>query len=79
MQALSLGRDPAQAKVIAYTAECIRARQANSEFTAITEVATLAENARHQFITRLFDEQKIAVVPLPQVEMFAERLRTRLQ
>lgn len=79
VQALSLGRDPAQAKVIAYTAECIRARQANSEFTAITEVAPLAENARHQFIARLFDEQKITVVPLPQVEMFAERLRMRLQ
>ena len=79
VQALSLGRDPAQAKVIAYTAECIRARQANSEFTAITEVAPLAENPRHQFIARLFDEQKITVVPLPQVEMFAERLRMRLQ
>jgi hypothetical protein len=79
VQALSLGRDPAQAKVIAYTAECIRAQQANAEFTAITEVAPLAENVRHQFIARLFDEQKITVVPLPQVEMFAERLRMRLQ
>jgi len=28
---------------------------------------------------RLFDEQKITIVPLPQVEMFAERLRPRLQ
>ena len=79
VQALSLGRDPVQAKVIAYTAECIRARQANSEFTAITEIAPLNENPRHQFIARLFDEQKITVVPLPQVEMFAERLRMRLQ
>lgn len=78
-QALSLGRDPAQAKVLAYTAECIRAKQAHSEFTAITETGPLAENARHQFIVRLFDEQKIAIVPLPQVEAFAERLRLRLQ
>lgn len=79
LQALSLGRDPAQAKVLAYTAECIRARQKNSEFTAITEVAPERENERHQFIVRLFDEQKITIVPLPQVEMFAERLRPRLQ
>ena len=85
LQALSLGRDPAQAKVLAYTAGCIRARQArlgeqaNSEFTAVTDVAPERENARHQFIVRLFDEQKIAIVPLPQVEMFAERLRPRLR
>lgn len=79
VQALSLARDPAQAKVLAYTAECIRARQPNSEFTAITEVAPLPQNPRHQFIVRLFDEQEISVVPLPQVEAFAERLRLRLQ
>lgn len=79
VQALSLGRDPAQAKVLAYTAERIRARQSSSEFTAITEVAPVAENPRHEFVVRLFDEQRIAVVPLPQVEMFAERLRLRLQ
>ncbi|MGH9727381.1 MAG: DUF3037 domain-containing protein [Candidatus Acidiferrales bacterium] len=78
LQALSLARDPAQAKVLAYTAGCIRAQQSNAEFTAITEVAPLRENERHQFIVRLFDEQKITIVPLPQVEMFAERLRQRL-
>jgi hypothetical protein len=32
VQALSLSRDPAQAKVLAYTAECVRVRYANSEF-----------------------------------------------
>lgn len=79
LQALSLAREPAQAKVLAYTAECIRARHANSEFTAITETAPLPQNPRHQFIARLFEEQKIAVVPLAQVEGFAERLRLRLQ
>lgn len=78
VQALSLSRDPAQAKVLAYTAECIRARQSHSEFAAITEVAPLQENPRHQFVARLFDEQKISLVPLPQVESFAERLRLRL-
>jgi hypothetical protein len=79
VQALSLGRDPAQAKVLAYTAACIRAKQASSEFTAITEIAPLGENSRHQFMVRLFQEQGIGIVPLPQVERFAERLRMRLQ
>jgi hypothetical protein len=79
VQAFSLARDPAQAKVLAYTAECVRSRHENSEFAAITEVAPVRDNPRHQFIVRLFDERKINVVPLPQVEMFAERLRMRLQ
>lgn len=79
VQAFSLTRDPAQAKALAYTAECIRARHAKSEFTAITEAAPLEDNPRHQFILRLFDEQKISIVPLPQAEAFAERLRMRLQ
>lgn len=79
VQAFSLTRDPAQAKALAYTAECIRARHASSEFTAITEAAALPENPRHQFIVRLFDEQKISMVPLAHAEAFAERLRMRLQ
>lgn len=79
LHALSLGRDPVQAKALAFTAGCIRARQANSEFTAVTEIAPERENERHQFVVRLFGEQKIAIVPLPQIEMFAEGLRTRLR
>jgi hypothetical protein len=79
LHAVALGRDPAQAKVLAYTAECIRARAANSEFAAITEVEPVRENPRHQFIGRLFEEQHIAVVPLNRIEKFAEALRPRLQ
>lgn len=79
VQAVALGRDPAQAKVLAYTAECIRARAANSEFTAITEIEPLPQNPRHQFVARLFEEQRISVVALNRVEQFAERLRPRLQ
>ncbi len=76
---LALGRDPAQAKVLAYTAECIRARAANSVFTAITEVEPAPENPRHQFIARLLADQRIAIVPLNRVEKFADDLRLRLQ
>jgi hypothetical protein len=79
LHAVALGRDPAQAKVLAYTAECIRARAASSEFTAITEVEPAPENPRHQFVARLFEEQRISIVPLNRVERFAEGLRPRLQ
>ena len=78
LQSVALGRDPAQAKVLAYTAGCIRARAANSEFTAITEVEPVRDNPRHQFIARLFEEQRISVVPLNRIERFADQLRPRL-
>src|ERR1700683_2575580 len=76
---VALSRDPSQAKVLAYTAECIRARAANSEFTAITEVEPARENPRHQFIARLLEEQRISLVPLNRVEKFADDLRPRIQ
>jgi hypothetical protein len=79
IEAISLWRDPAQAKVLAYTAECIRARIATkTEFTAVVEMEPARENPRHQFVARLFDEQKIAVVPLDRIEKFAEELRVRV-
>lgn len=74
-----LGRDPAPAKVLAYTAEQIRRRVAKSEFTAVTEVEPIAENRRHQFIARLLQAQDISIVPLNRIEKFAEDLRLRLQ
>jgi Protein of unknown function (DUF3037) len=76
---VALGRDPAQAKVLAYTAECIRARAANALFTAITETDPIRENRRHQFVAGLFQDQGIDVVPLSRIEGFAEELRTRMQ
>ncbi|MGH9683279.1 MAG: DUF3037 domain-containing protein [Candidatus Acidiferrales bacterium] len=74
-----LGRNPAQAKVVAYTAESIARKLPRCEFTAITEIEPASANSRHQFITGLFAKQGIAVVPLNRVEKFAEELRIRLQ
>jgi Protein of unknown function (DUF3037) len=78
IEAISLWRDPAQAKVLAYTAECIRARVPKSEFTAVVEMEPARENPRHQFVARLFEDQKIALVPLNRIEKFAEELRVRV-
>jgi hypothetical protein len=78
VQTVPLGRDPAQAKVLAYTAECVRARLPQTEFTAVTEMEPASGNPRHQFVARLFEEQRIAIVPLNHVEKFADSLRMRI-
>lgn len=78
LHAIPLARDYSQAKVLAYTAERIRARAEHVEFSAITEVAPSPENPRHQFIVRLFEDQQIKILPLSGVEAFAESLRPRL-
>lgn len=79
MQAVTLGRDPAQAKVVAYTAGRIRRQLNGCEFTAITESEPVADKPRHQFVVSLFAEHDIAVVSLNNIERFAEDLRQRLQ
>lgn len=79
LHSVTLGREPAQAKVLAYTAERIRAQIPRCEFTAITEVEPVLDSPRHQFIVRLFEDQQIALVPLNRAEKFAEELRVRLQ
>src|SRR5271155_2881131 len=79
VQSVLLARDMLPSKALAYTAEHIRKRKPAAEFTAITDVEPVAGNPRHEFLLRLFEEQKIRVVPMPAVEKFAEGLRIRLQ
>jgi hypothetical protein len=78
VQAISLERDASQAKVLAYTAERIRERLRSTEFTAITETAPQEGNERHQFFARLLSDQRIAVVPLAQLEPWVNDLRPQL-
>jgi Protein of unknown function (DUF3037) len=79
IQSVVLNRDASQAKVLAYTVESIRKRVAACEFTAITEAAPVAGNLQQQFISKLFADQNIRIVPMNHVEMFAEELRLKLQ
>lgn len=79
LQSVLLNRDATQSKVLAYTAEAVRKALPKSEFTAITDTEPAAENDRHQFIVKLFEEQDIRIVPVARVEMFAEELRRKLQ
>jgi len=79
LQAVALGRDSSQAKVLAYTAESIRKKAGTCEFTAITEVEPARDNPRHQFVMRLFEDYDISTVSLNRAEKFAEDLRRRIQ
>jgi hypothetical protein len=71
-------RDIPQAKVLAYTAGCIHARDPQAQITAITEIEPAGDNPRHQFVEKLFAERKIRIVPMNRVESFAEKLRLQL-
>ncbi len=77
---LALSGDPApQAKVLAFTADAIRARVAKMEFAAVTEIEPRRDDPRHQFVARLLEAQGIGVVPLGGLEGFANRLRSTIQ
>jgi DUF3037 family protein len=78
VHAVSLKRDLARAKALAYTAERVRKKAGNVEFTAMTEIEPLKGNETHEFVLQLFADQGIAIVPLSRAERFAEDLRIRL-
>jgi hypothetical protein len=80
IQSLALTREPAQAKVLAYTADAIRAKIEKTEFVAITEMELRPEeNKRHKFISGLFEEKQISLVPLSRLPVWAHQLRPLLQ
>lgn len=78
LHALSLERDAAQAKAIAFTAERIRQHLSSTEFTVVTEIAPQPDNERHQFVAHMLGEQQIAVLPLDRLDPWVNDLRSRL-
>jgi Protein of unknown function (DUF3037) len=80
VQALPLGRDPGQAKVLAFTADAVRAKLPASEFVAVTEVEPHPqENPRHRFVSGLLEERGIPVLPLGRLAEWARRLGPSLR
>lgn len=79
LQSVLLGRDLLQCKALTYTTEHIRRENPAAEFTALSDVEPSPTDVKQQFIVRLLEEQKIRIVPMNRVEMFAEDLRVRLQ
>ncbi len=71
---ISLARDTAQPKALAFTAERIRAKLGGARFTAITDGTPSPSNERHTFVRDLFAEQQIEIVPIQRLEPWAQLL-----
>ncbi len=71
VHSVALGRDPGQAKLLAYTAGAIRERVAHSEFLAVTEREPARGNVRDQFVSGILAESDIRVVPLGELRKWA--------
>jgi len=71
VHSVALGRDPGQAKLLAYTAGAIRERIPHTEFLAVTERQPLRGNVRDQFVSGILAESDIRVVPLAELRKWA--------
>ena len=64
VHSVALGRDPGQAKLLAFTADAIRERVQHAEFLAVTEREPARGNLRDQFVSESSRGDDIRVVPL---------------
>ena len=71
VHAVALGRDPGQAKLLAFTAEAIRERIKSTEFLAVTERDPARENTRDQFVSGVLRDNGIRLLPLPELRKWA--------
>jgi len=79
IHAVALGRDPGQAKLLAFTADAIRERLATPEFLAVTEREPVRGNARDQFVAGVLAESGIRLVPLPELRKWAHEVAPLLK
>jgi hypothetical protein len=79
VQSVALGRDPGQAKLLAFTAEAIRDRIENVEFLAVTEREPARSNVRDQFVTGVLQDNDIRVLPLAGLRRWAHDIAPALR
>src|SRR5258708_15620841 len=79
VHAVALGRDPGQAKLLAFTAEAIRGGLEHSEFLAVTEREPARGNVRDEFVTRVLGDNGIRVVPLAELRKWAHEVAPALR
>jgi hypothetical protein len=80
VQTLSVTRAPADAKLLAYTAERITARsELGTEFAAVTDVPLLPKNERHQFVGDTLRSAGIEPVPLENFAVWVAKLKPLLR
>jgi hypothetical protein len=76
---LSVTRAPADAKLLAYTAERIQGKgRFASEFAAVTDVALSADNERHRFVRDTLRDAGVEPVPLEGFAVWVAKLRPML-
>src|SRR5580692_696667 len=71
VHSVALGRDPGQAKLLAFTAGAIREHVKHSEFLAVTEREPARGNVRDKFVSEILAESDIRVVPLAALRKWA--------
>jgi hypothetical protein len=79
VQTLSVSRSPGDVKGFAYTVERIRDKVQSSEFTAVTDVALLAENERHRFVRETLRDSGVEAVAMEGFAVWAARMRPMIQ
>ncbi len=80
VQTLSVSRAPADAKLLAYTAERIQHKaQFASEFAAVTDVPLSAGNGRHRFVLDTLRDVGVEPVPVEGFAVWVAKLRPMLQ
>jgi len=80
VQTLSVTRAPADAKLLAYTAERISAKASlKTEFAAVTDVELKMENDRHRFVRDTLREVGIDPIPLEGFSVWVNKLKPLLQ
>jgi hypothetical protein len=80
VQMLSVTRAPADAKLLAYTAERIQAKaKFASEFAAVTDVPLTDGNDRHRFVRDTLRDVGIEPVPVEGFAVWVAKLRPMLQ
>ena len=79
VHAVALGRDPGQAKLLAFTAEAIREHTKSSEFLAITEREPAHGNRRDQFVSGVLQDNGIRLLPLPELRKWAHEVAPALK
>jgi Protein of unknown function (DUF3037) len=76
VQTLSVSRAPADAKLLAYTAERVTAKATlKTEFAAVTDVALDAGNERHRFVRDTLRDVGIEPVPVEGFAVWVAKLK----
>ncbi len=80
VQALSVSRAPADAKLYAYTAQRMATRAPfASEFTAVTDVALQPDVDRHRFVRDTLRDAGIEPIPMEGFAVWVAKLKPLLQ